>query len=594
MPTKVIILGGGVAGMSAAHELIERGFAVEIYEHRSIPGGKARSAPVPSVDAPGRQPLPGEHGFRFFPRFYKHLTHTMKRIPYGAGKTVHDNLVDTTRALLARLNYPDLLTLSRFPNSLKDWRLLKDNIRLYLHPEELGLSRCELDFFEQRLWQILTTCEERRLEEYDGIGWWEFIEADGRSESYKNLFGNLSRTLVAAQPQSMSAKTGGDILVQLLLDVLIPGGPSADRVLNGPTNAVWIYPWLRYLLQRGVKYFINARVTELQCMRDVKSQRDVIQNVTIEQTSKTMQVLHCDAQGITQCQPIDAKPTFTVQGDYYIAALPVEVMADLVTEAILAADPTLETLAKLKCCVASMTGIQFYLTEDVPLVHGHTNYIDSPWALTSISQKQFWPDLDLSQYGDGSVTGILSVDISDWQRKGCNGKKASECTNVQEIATEVWEQLKHSLNNGPAPRLPNNCPPAYIVSDISFPPGPGQGEVGDREPLLVNQKHTWHLRPEAFTRISNLFLASDYVRTNTDLATMEGANEAARRAVNGIIAASKTRVPYCKVWKLNEPWVLMPWRLYDRWRNRRGLPWNKNVGKFWSGMTKWVCKLLIT
>lgn len=30
--TKVVILGGGVAGMSAAHELIERGYEVEIFE----------------------------------------------------------------------------------------------------------------------------------------------------------------------------------------------------------------------------------------------------------------------------------------------------------------------------------------------------------------------------------------------------------------------------------------------------------------------------------------------------------------------------------------------------------------------------------
>ncbi len=45
---KVIILGGGVAGMSAAHELAERGFQVEVYEHKhKYVGGKARSVNVP-------------------------------------------------------------------------------------------------------------------------------------------------------------------------------------------------------------------------------------------------------------------------------------------------------------------------------------------------------------------------------------------------------------------------------------------------------------------------------------------------------------------------------------------------------------------
>ena len=54
----------------------------------------------------------------------------------------------------------------------------------------------------------------------------------------------------------------------------------------------------------------------------------------------------------------------------------------------------------------------------------------------------------------------------------------------------------------------------------------------------MNLIDTWRLRPEAVTKIPNLFLASDYVRTDTDLATMEAANEAARRAVNGILEAS--------------------------------------------------------
>ena len=46
MPTKVIVLGGGVAGMSAAHELVERGFDVVVLESGDIAGGKARSIPV--------------------------------------------------------------------------------------------------------------------------------------------------------------------------------------------------------------------------------------------------------------------------------------------------------------------------------------------------------------------------------------------------------------------------------------------------------------------------------------------------------------------------------------------------------------------
>ena len=40
---KVAILGGGVAGLTAAHELADRGFQVEIYEKGLQLGGKAKS-----------------------------------------------------------------------------------------------------------------------------------------------------------------------------------------------------------------------------------------------------------------------------------------------------------------------------------------------------------------------------------------------------------------------------------------------------------------------------------------------------------------------------------------------------------------------
>jgi hypothetical protein len=73
------------------------------------------------------------------------------------------------------------------------------------------------------------------------------------------------------------------------------------------------------------------------------------------------------------------------------------------------------------------------------------------------------------------------------------------------------------------------------------------------------------------TNIPNLFLAADFVRTYTDLATMEAANEAARRAVNGILDASGSSASICKVRPLPEPWQLAPFRALDavRWRLER-------------------------
>ena len=97
------------------------------------------------------------------------------------------------------------------------------------------------------------------------------------------------------------------------------------------------------------------------------------------------------------------------------------------------------------------------------------------------------------------------------------------------------------------------------------------------EPLLVNLINTWALRPEAATAIPNLFLASDYVRTYTDLATMEGANEAARRAVNGVLDAANYAGSRCELWPLHDPEILQPWRLYDAERFKAGLPWDDSL-----------------
>jgi hypothetical protein len=58
---------------------------------------------------------------------------------------------------------------------------------------------------------------------------------------------------------------------------------------------------------------------------------------------------------------------------------------------------------------------------------------------------------------------------------------------------------------------------------------------------------------------------------------MEGANEAARRAVNAILEASGSDKKLCQIWQLHEPDLLAIYRWHDKRRFNKGLPWKKHV-----------------
>jgi hypothetical protein len=287
--------------------------------------------------------------------------------------------------------------------------------------------------------------------------------------------------------------------------------------------------------------------------------------------------LRCDGSAISGVDVDTGSSTSTIIADAYVLAVPVEAAAHLLDEAVVALDSSLAGVHQLASHVQWMNGIQLYVTEDVPLVHGHVVFIDSPWGLTAVSQQQFWPRTDLTTRGDGQVRGVISVDVSRWDCPGIidgagKGKTAQQCT-IDEIRDEVWGQLKAWLNVDGKVLLRDGTLHSVALDTDVVPFADGR-PAANAEPLLVNDRGTWGLRPEAHTRVPNLFLAADYVRTFTDLATMEGANEAARRATNAILAASRIRTRPCRVWDLHEPAWLWPFRARDARRYRRGLPWS--------------------
>lgn len=531
--TSVAVLGGGVGGLTAAHELADRGFDVTVYERRAAFGGKARSMGVPGSGTGNREDLPAEHGFRFFPGFYRHIPDTMTRIPEGKGP-VADHLVSTTRMLLAQAGgRTEIVGLTEAPSSLDELAVVikfmwEVGVGLGIRPQELA-------WFFERLLTLLCSCDERRFEEWERRSWWEFMGAEQRSPAFqKFLADGMTRTLVAARAREMSARTGGLILCQLLFDLVRADG-RMDQVLDGPTSQVWIDPWIMCLRARGVVLRDRCEVAAIDC----------------------------DGQRITGVTIAGAAGTERVVADHYVSALPVERLCLLLSPALRAAEPRFGALPRL--VTHWMNGAMCYLRRDVPLVHGHAIFIDSEWSLTAVSQAQFWPKGYLQQRGDGHVEGILSVDISEWNRPGRRTGKVAHACSKQEIYEEVRDQMVDHL--GKATLAAANVHSWFLDPDIQFP---NPSAATNLEPLLVNTAGSWADRPEAVTRIPNFFLAADFVRTYTDLATMEAANEAARRAVNGILSATGSPAPRCRIWKLHEPAVLAPFRTLDRVRWRLG------------------------
>ena len=534
---KVAVLGGGVAGLSAAHELIERGFDVTVYERRDVFGGKARSMTVPGSGTGGRADLPGEHGFRFFPGFYKHLTNTLTRIPFGNG-TCNDNLVEATQALLARNGRPEITWQGCFPKNLSQWETFLNE----LFTTNLDIPADQVAFFVRRLMVLATSCDARYLAQFENSRFWDFIRAEQMCLNYQRYLGEgFTRSLVAMQAEVASTRTVGRILWQLFYGIFLPDW-TFDRLLNGPTNDVWLLAWVKYLTGRGVKFVSGAALQSL----DVNN--GALAGATIEQNGTPA----------------------SVQADYYVCAVPVEVMQTLLTPALCDIAPSLANLGKLQ--TAWMNGIQFYLHTDEPLATGHSIYLDSNWALTAISQRQFWSGYDLSKYGNGQVGGILSVDISNWTAPGnFDNTPAKDCTTREQIKNEVWAQLKAALNNQDPPQIvDSNLIDWFLDPDIVLPNPPGVPT--NCEPLLINYAGSLQYRPNATTEIPNLFLASDYVQTNTDLATMEGANEAARRAVNGILTMSRSNAPPCQLFTFSYPAVVEAARDMDKIAFAAGLP----------------------
>ncbi len=635
IPKSVAIIGGGIAGFSTAHELIKRGFSVTIYEkHPNHVGGKAKSVTITNASSSDLIGLPGEHGFRFFPSFYHHLDDTLRDIPIGnTGKKVIDNFVFVNEIVFAHAVHPVFILPAVLDGSLSKFQRFVHN---QLKQANVQLSTLERKTFSEKIWRLMTSCDERRANEFERISWWEYMEADYHSQVYRDFLARgLTRTLVAARAERASVKTGGDIVCRLLWEFNLDG-KSIDRVLNGPTNEVWIHPWREHLLNQGVKIVHNTSIKRVLCEGDYDDRRVKSVILEQEQADNAVQEIEVSADYIIIAIPVEAFAEVLVNEKkqlvdsfihcwqqlkgkkgydemYYLLEkhkIPPHILQrkygeidtlslyhlwqdaqelwasdspnfahDHIEPMLLLHDPSLEHIISLAREVEWMVGIQYYLRETPHITKGHIVLPDSPWAITGFMQTEHWKSTWNPNTTAPDCKAIFSIDISDWNTPGIytTEKPAKFCTR-EEIAKEVWAQLQKAFNKGGQNILDDEIVMGYYLDEAITFNHELDTRAHNESPILVNTVNSWHLRPTAHTQISNLFIASDYVKTNTDLATMEGANEAAKRAVNAILAQEGVcENKFCTIYSMKVPFIFRIYRYFDGLRYKKGLPYSHNT-----------------
>jgi uncharacterized protein with NAD-binding domain and iron-sulfur cluster len=567
------------------------------------------SDPLVAYTAPGLPPvarswvrviiytpmLPGEHGYRFFPSFYRHVFDTMRRTPlYDASGqptrgTVYDNLIPLPRiGILSERNAPFVAswepmqlsnTIARVEGGLRNLRGMDVPIK-------------DVAQFSLRVLRYLTTCPARRALEMESVSWWDYLKGhDAKtgkslyqySESFTHLVTSSSRVMVALDGERGDARTCGNTFVQLLAEALVVT-PKNNSTLNGPTSEAWFYHWRRHLEVLGVK-FERGELDRLELGKEGQLIAHVVEPDGTDGTEKKTLASHGQDKGealyfvvatdVLAAQKVtaglNASHGVPAQLRRYVSMAPRQAG----DPGSLERNPQTEAGREKWDRLQMISGIQYFFRKHVRLCEGYVYCVDSDWRLSAISSQNVWQSLPIDRLA--SYQSLISVDIGEWRGKSRRlGKTAWECTPA-ELAKEVFDQLRDSLRASASgqPTEEFDLPDydyVHIDDELEFK-GANLPLASNKTPYLVPIAGDWQHRPGAdpwnpapqsanaaplkpqsaevwqaahggyWVHHDRLVFAGTWNRTFTRLTTMESANESGRHAVNALLDHRLARDP---------------------------------------------------
>lgn len=489
-----MVFGAGIAGLSAAHEFIRRGYQVEVYERNASAGGFFRSA---RRDADN---LPTEYSWHGFGPWYHNTFDLLRQIPFDATSTLYD------RVLSRPMEYavvPD-----RADDDL-------DTADLFDKPEAFRMStrdKLSLGWGILKVWSANARSKERYARANAAAYWQPRMTRVGHS-TWRALFGPW---IGSDWPYASLHHVG------LFFGRNVRSGPShhhpADEdgpawaheplggwsLMRGPSNEWWFDRWVTDLERRGVTFHWETPLDELHVGGDR------ISGATVA-------------------------PGTPVEADVYVLAVTPFAAAEIVARTTgLESDPELR---KFEALVQDgpHTQVSFRIAFDErmrwPRERTAVALTDSAFNITLFANEQAWPShVNLGQDVESLWTGTACVSTMPGP---VHGKPLRTCTKdeftdevlAQIYASEALDLMIRRANGGRGLR-DFRVLTTEVWHEWHFSPD----GIAPDQPKWVTTTNTRAHRPAQATSISNLVLAGAHTETEADIWSIEGAVESGRRA----------------------------------------------------------------